>query len=537
MSDLSQPDARVGKYRILSHVATGGMGTVYKAMDEELGRIVALKVLAPDNADNVIILERFRREARHAARLSHRNIVTLYECGEADGYHFLAMEFVQGIDLGEYIARRGKLPAEEARRILIQATKALDHAFSHGIIHRDIKPSNFLLTKEDGRSVVKLTDMGLARTVNEEEFRVTRAGTTVGTVDYLSPEQARDSSLADVRSDIYSLGCTFYHMLAGAPPFGDGGLGERIYKHLAAEPHDVRENNPSVTYGVWMVLKRMLAKNPEQRYQTPAELLADLKHPPREPKKSAAQSDTVQDLGTPTPAPEQSAGQPAADAGAAKEKRRSTTPDSFGLPADRPEVLGVSFEQRQAAAGQFERAEEVLRNGGDRSYALQLLLSCCRLDPTNLTYRKKLREVGRPLAGEAKGGWLAGLSLDRLASRHKFRAACRAGENRKVLDLGEELLARYPDDIGVQLEMAEAAEDLRLVGLALWILDQARRNEKKGTAAHRAMAMLFERLKLFPQAMALWEIIRRLSPNDPLVEDKIRELAVSDTLARSNIPR
>src|SRR5262249_37166699 len=184
----------------------------------------------------------------------------------------------------------GKLPPEEARRILIQAAKALDHAFTQGIIHRDIKPSNFLLTRQGDRALVKLTDMGLARTVDESEFRVTRAGTTVGTLDYLSPEQARDSSLADVRSDIYSLGCTFYHMLAGAPPFAEGGLGERIYKHLAVDPPDVRQFNPAVSDGLWAVLRRMLAKNPDLRYQTPAELLDALKHPSKEVARASAET-------------------------------------------------------------------------------------------------------------------------------------------------------------------------------------------------------------------------------------------------------
>src|SRR5262245_58189443 len=125
------------------------------------------------------------------------------------------MEYVHGVDLADYIRRKGQIDHEEARRIIIQACKALAHAAEQGIIHRDIKPSNFLLANDDGKCRVKLTDLGLSRMVDDEEFRVTRSGTTVGTVDYMAPEQARDSSLADIRSDIYSLGCTLYHMLAG----------------------------------------------------------------------------------------------------------------------------------------------------------------------------------------------------------------------------------------------------------------------------------------------------------------------------------
>src|SRR5436190_1266884 len=154
-SEQPTEGTRLGKYQILSHVATGGMGTVFRARDEELGRTVALKVLAPEMAERPIIVERFKREARHAARLSHKNIVTLYECGQAEGKHFLAMEFIDGIDLAEYIRRKGKLDPEEARRILIQACKALDHAYSKGVTHRDIKPSNFLLADDEGRTRVK----------------------------------------------------------------------------------------------------------------------------------------------------------------------------------------------------------------------------------------------------------------------------------------------------------------------------------------------------------------------------------------------
>ncbi len=212
------PAARVGKYEVLAHIATGGMGAVYKAVDVSLGRVVALKVLASRLLAHPGALERFRREARNAARLNHPNIVALYEWDKVEDSYYLAMEFVAGPDLGDYILHKGRLEVAEARTILIQAAQALDHAYRQGVVHRDIKPSNFLLARQDGELLVKMTDLGLSRTVSDEEFRVTRDGTTVGTVDYLSPEQSRDSSLADIRSDIYSLGCTAYHMLAGRRP-------------------------------------------------------------------------------------------------------------------------------------------------------------------------------------------------------------------------------------------------------------------------------------------------------------------------------
>src|SRR5205823_4453535 len=134
----------------------------------------------------------------------------------------------------------------------------------YGLIHRDIKPSNFLVTQKDGRLLVKLTDMGLARHEREDEYRITRAGTTVGTVDYIAPEQARDSSTADIRSDIYSLGCTLYHMLAGKPPFPEGSMTERLYKHVEAAPPDVRQLNARVPVGLTVLLERMLAKKPAE---------------------------------------------------------------------------------------------------------------------------------------------------------------------------------------------------------------------------------------------------------------------------------
>lgn len=267
---------RIGRYKVLGHVATGGMGAVYKAYDPENKREVALKVLTREMAAKPAMVERFKREARHAGQLRHPNIVTLYEFAAVKDTYFIAMEFVDGIDLHEYITRKKALEPEEARQIMVQACRALEHAHKHGIVHRDIKPSNFLLSRKNDHLVVKLTDLGLSRQRDGEDFRVTKAGTTVGTVDYISPEQARDSGAADIRSDLYSLGCTWYHMLAGRAPFSEGGLAERLFNHLNNEPEDVRALNPRVSEATGAVLRRLLAKAPADRYQTPSELLADL---------------------------------------------------------------------------------------------------------------------------------------------------------------------------------------------------------------------------------------------------------------------
>src|SRR5262249_18069857 len=267
---------RFGKYEILAHIATGGMGAVYKARDAELGREVALKILPPTMASKPNMLERFKREAINAARLRHENIVTLYDWGKVKDTYYLALEFVDGIDLGEYITRKGRLDPEEARLIIIQAARALGHAAQNSVVHRDIKPSNFLVSRTNDVLVVKLTDMGLSRATDDEDFRVTRAGTTVGTVDYMAPEQARDSGAADIRSDLYSLGCTAFHMLAGQPPFPEGTLTERIYKHCESDSPNLLEINPEVPPALWAVLERLLAKRPEDRYATAEELIDDL---------------------------------------------------------------------------------------------------------------------------------------------------------------------------------------------------------------------------------------------------------------------
>jgi serine/threonine-protein kinase len=509
-----QPGARIGKFQILAHVATGGMGQVYKARDLDLGRTVALKVLTSEVARTPEVVERFRREARHAARLRHKNIVTLYEFGQADDQWFLAMEYVKGIDLEAYVARKRQLDPEEARRALRQAVLALDHAWRQGVTHRDIKPANLLLTREDGRTLVKLTDFGLARVEGEEQFRLTRDGSTVGTIDYLSPEQARDSASADVRSDIYSLGCTCYHMLAGQPPFAEGGLGERVLKHLEAEPPDVRTLNPRVSDGFWEVLRKMLAKKPEDRYQTPAELLDDLDRIKRGAAPLHAERGRQQ-AGSP-------AGKEAGDTSPPPSAFRTPNPED----SESVSRLGLPVEQLRSAAGQFKRAQQA-RDAGSLAYALELLLSCCRLDPANLLYRAALRQVGRSLADKDRPGALAAL-----ATRLRLKGASRRHDGRKVLEYGEALLVRNPADIGTQAVMAEAAEQLGLDSLAVWLLEQALEQAPNNAAVLRHLARLYERLGRLSRALVLWELIRKVDPTDAEAPRKLNALAASEAIAR-----
>lgn len=265
---------QLGKYRLRKRIGAGGMGSVYLATDTELNRVVALKILPKEKASNPTLVKRFKAEAQAVAQLKHENIVTVYEAGEIDGFLYIALEYVEGIDLYDWICKRGPVPPKRSLEIIKQIARAMQHAGSIGIVHRDIKPSNVLI-RRDG--VCKLTDFGLARSVDDAtETGITRAGTTVGTVDYMAPEQARDSKSADMRSDIYSLGCTWYHMLAGMPPFGEGSLTNKLHAHGTKPPPDPREKNKAVPAAFVAIMHRMMSKKPADRYQSATILLADL---------------------------------------------------------------------------------------------------------------------------------------------------------------------------------------------------------------------------------------------------------------------
>lgn len=272
-----QADIRTfGRYVIEKKLGEGGMGAVYRAVDSTLKRTVALKILPREKAKNDTLVKRFQAEAQAAARLRHENIVGVYDSGEVDGFLYIAMECIDGIDVQDLVLRKGVLSIKRSLDIVKQMARALEHAYQQTIVHRDIKPANLLIDR-DGN--VKLADMGLARSIAEtEEAGITRAGTTVGTVDYMSPEQARDSKSADCRSDMYSLGATWYYMLIGKPPFPDGDLLNKITAHATLTPPDPRDIRPNIPASVVQIIHRMLEKKPARRYQTPTELLHDLEN-------------------------------------------------------------------------------------------------------------------------------------------------------------------------------------------------------------------------------------------------------------------
>lgn len=275
MATQPAPGTRLGQFELIEYVGGGGMGRVYRAMDTSLGRLVALKVLSREQAADPETLLRFRNEARSAARLNHDGIVQVYYVGEEDGLPFIAFEFVEGVNIRTLVEQKGRLSLAEAVSYTLQVAEALAHAAQRNVVHRDIKPSNILVTA-DGRA--KLIDMGLARlqTADNPAADLTASGVTLGTFDYISPEQARDPRAADVRSDIYSLGCTFFYMLAGRPPFPEGNVLQKLLQHQGEEPPDVRQLRPDLPEEAWRVLRKMMAKDPRRRYQDPSKLIMAL---------------------------------------------------------------------------------------------------------------------------------------------------------------------------------------------------------------------------------------------------------------------
>lgn len=266
---------RLEHFELEKLVGGGGMGAVFRALDTRLNRYVAVKILAQDQACDDERVRRFRNEAQSAARLDHENVARVYYVGEDRGLHFIAFEYISGTNIRDMVSARGPLPAAEALTYAYQIGDALAHANSRDVVHRDIKPSNVIVTPE-GRA--KLVDMGLARLDADDRSSadLTASGVTLGTFDYISPEQALDPRDADVRSDIYSLGCTLYFMLTGQPPFPLGTPLQKLLHHHSEKPPDPRELNRGVPEELAGMVQRMMAKDPARRPATPEALVFEL---------------------------------------------------------------------------------------------------------------------------------------------------------------------------------------------------------------------------------------------------------------------
>jgi serine/threonine protein kinase len=286
-------DLVLGPYVILEPVGRGQMGQVFRARHRQRGEIVAVKVIRQDLRADLKILQRFRREVRAISQLSHPNLIRARDVEEVGTAHFYAMEYVAGVDVAELIEQVGKVPIGPACDYVRQAALGLQHAHEHRMIHRDIKPANLLIAPPPARppstgplpsaarpghwGTVKLLDLGLALLKQPAGDGpgmgdLTAPGFTLGTADYMAPEQVSRPHEVDIRADLYGLGCTFYHMLAGQPPFPEGELIVKLSKHRAEEPQRLEELRPEVPPGLAGVLRKMMAKQPEARYQKPADV-------------------------------------------------------------------------------------------------------------------------------------------------------------------------------------------------------------------------------------------------------------------------
>ncbi|MCH8048120.1 MAG: serine/threonine protein kinase [Planctomycetes bacterium] len=265
---------QLGDFRILRRLGRGAMAQVYLAEQESLGRQVALKILKRDLASDETYVQRFHHEARAAASLTHANIVQIFEVGCIEGVHYIAQEYVQGQNLAQVLARNGPPDVKLAVTIMRQAASALHKSAEHGIIHRDIKPENIMLTTD---GLVKVADFGLARITRDEAApNLTQIGVTMGTPLYMSPEQV-EGKLLDPRSDIYSLGVTFFQLLTGQTPFqGETALSVAV-KHLNESPQRLESLRSDLPDGLCRIVHQMLEKNPDDRYQSARQLILDLR--------------------------------------------------------------------------------------------------------------------------------------------------------------------------------------------------------------------------------------------------------------------
>jgi serine/threonine-protein kinase len=267
---------QLGQYRILDELGRGGMGRVFKAVHLAMGRFVALKMISPALTQTDRARELFQREVRAAGRLHHPNIVTFYDAHTSGDRCYLVMEFVDGPNLSQLVREQGPLPVEQACEYVRQAAQGLDYAHAQGLVHRDIKPSNLLVQQTPSGPQVKLLDFGLSLATAGDVNTPGKENTVLGTPDYVSPEQAKSQHTVDGRSDLYSLGCTFYYLLTGEPPFPGGTPLEKVIRHQSDAPVSVQTRRPDVPDAVSAIVHKLLAKNQKWRYQTAGELVSDL---------------------------------------------------------------------------------------------------------------------------------------------------------------------------------------------------------------------------------------------------------------------
>lgn len=270
---MYRPAQQIPGYQVLGKLGQGAMATVFKAKQLSLDRIVAIKVLPKRLSENREFVDRFYKEGKAAAKLNHAHIVGAYDVGEAMGYHYFVMEYIDGKTVYDLLKDGKPLPEKEVLTTIIQVAKALQHAHHRGLIHRDVKPKNIMIT-DDG--VVKLADMGLARAVSDREAAEAEQGKAFGTPYYIAPEQIRGELDVDYRADIYSLGATFYHLVTGKVPFDGPNPSAVMHKHLKAKLTPPDQINPNISSGICEIIEVCMAKDRDKRYASTDELLEDL---------------------------------------------------------------------------------------------------------------------------------------------------------------------------------------------------------------------------------------------------------------------
>ena len=263
---------RFGGFELIRRLGRGSMGAVFLARQTSSDRLVAIKILAPRFSRDESYVNRFLREAESAAKLEHPSIIGAIDVGEVDGLKYFVMEYIEGPTLADLLRRGGALDESRAVSMVLQIARALEHAHENGFVHRDIKPANVILTSE---GVAKLCDLGLAKEVDADGGD-TQDGQTLGTPDYISPEQARGDPIIDIRTDIYSLGATFYHLVTGRVPYAGPTPAVVMTKHLTEGVPDPRNLNSAISPAVSEVIRKMLAKEPGDRHEDPAALIVEL---------------------------------------------------------------------------------------------------------------------------------------------------------------------------------------------------------------------------------------------------------------------
>ncbi len=402
-------------YEILGELGRGGMGVVYLAWNRLMGRKEVLKVVSRELMDRRGVLDRFLREIRNAAQLHHPNIVTAYSAIRAGESIVFAMEYVEGHDLAELVKGNGPLPVPHACNFTYQAALGLQYAHEKGMVHRDIKPSNLILARHGKKPVVKVLDFGLAKATREGpvDKGLTHEGQMLGTPDYIAPEQSLDAQKADIRADIYSLGCTLYYLLSGGAPFQAASLYELLQSHHSMEARPLNLVRPEVPWELAAVVSKMMAKEPGRRYQAPSEVVQALK-----PFFKAGEAGPVDFEGRGV-ASRSAAGRAARAAvwAASRDERSTGRIRAFGEDHPASGAAGTKLAKPDRDRGHGARACDcetgralarsappavALAGGGDWGFAGRTLSCLVRRRAEGIGQRRVLAAGGR--AGERRGG-------------------------------------------------------------------------------------------------------------------------------------